>query len=97
MMTYGGVCQKAIKDLEPHVFYSLVMAGRHFKLAEEYVSVAKVTVGPPLSGLIPKLFSDEQPLPDRTNSRVHVKVRINGKQFEASTIMEVGQNGNLCG
>lgn len=65
--------------------YLLVMTGRHFKLAEEYVSIAKVTVGPPLSRLIPKLFSDEQTLPNGTNSRVHVtatEVRINRIHFE---------------
>lgn len=61
------------------------MTSRHFKLAEEDVSVAKVTVGPPLSRLISKLFSDEQPLPNRTDSRVHIKVRINSKHFEAIT------------
>lgn len=48
------------------------MTSCHFKLAEEYISVAKVTVGPPLSRLIPKLFSDKQPLPNRTNSRVQI-------------------------
>lgn len=46
--------------------YLLVMTSRHFKLAEEYVSVAKVTMCPPLSRLIPKLFSNEKPLPNKT-------------------------------
>lgn len=62
-MTPRDICsgKKKRPGASPPV-YSLVMAGRHFKLAEEYVSVAKVTVGPPLCGLIPKLFGDEQPL-----------------------------------
>ena len=63
--------------------YSLVMACGYFKLAEENVSIAKVTVGPPLSGLIPKLFSDEQPLPNRTNHSVHItEVMIYTKHFQ---------------
>lgn len=52
--------------------YSLVMTSCHFKLAKEYVSIAKITVCPPLSRLIPKLFSNEKTLP---NSRVQSNVR----------------------
>lgn len=45
------------------------MTSCHFELTEEYVGVAKVTVGPPLSGFIPKLFCDEEPL--RNKERDH--------------------------
>lgn len=44
------------------MFNSLVMTSCHFELIEEYVSVAKVTVGPPLSWFIPKLFRNVKPL-----------------------------------
>lgn len=50
------------------------MTGGHFKLVEEYMSIAEVTVGSPLSWLIPKLFSDEQPLSNRTNAMVNITV-----------------------
>lgn len=50
--------------------HSLVMAGRHLKLAQEYVGIAKVTVSSPLRRLISKLFGDEEPLPNETNCRV---------------------------
>ena len=64
------------------------MASCRFILIQEYVCIAKVTVGPPLSRLIPELFSDEQSLPDRTNSRAHIsaiKVGINRRRFEVDT------------
>lgn len=35
------------------------MTSCHIVLAEEYVRIAEVTVGPPLCRLIPKLFSDK--------------------------------------
>lgn len=44
---------------------SLVMTSRHLKLTEEYVGVAKVTVGPPLSWFIPKLFRNVEPLQNK--------------------------------
>lgn len=52
------------------VDHSLVMAGRHLKLAEEYVGIAKVAVSSSLRRLISKLFGDEEPLPIETNCRV---------------------------
>jgi len=62
--------------------YSLVMTSRHLELAEEYVSVAKVTVGPSLSGLIPKLFGDEQPLPTGQTGGGRTLLRGDGKTRE---------------
>lgn len=44
---------------------SLVMTSRHLELTEEYVGVAEVTVGPPLSWFIPKLFCDVEPLQNK--------------------------------
>lgn len=44
---------------------SLVMTGRHVKLFEEYVCIAKVAVGPPLSRPIPKLLSNEKALSNK--------------------------------
>lgn len=45
------------------------MTSCYFKLAQEYVSIAQVTVCPPLSRLVPKLFSDEKTL---SNNRVRI-------------------------
>lgn len=44
---------------------SLVMTSRHLELTEEYVGVAEVTVGPPLSWFIPKLFCNVEPLQNK--------------------------------
>lgn len=69
-VTKVDTCQsRGVKGPEPKI-YSLVMTGRHVKLAEEYISIAKVAVGPPLCRLIAKLFSNEKPLPNKINSRV---------------------------
>lgn len=41
------------------------MTSCHFELTEEYVGVAKVTVGPPLRRFIPELFSNVEPLQNK--------------------------------
>lgn len=60
------------KGFGPHLLHSLVMTGRHLKLAEEYVSIAKVTMSSSLRRLISKLFGDVEALPNITNCRVQI-------------------------
>lgn len=65
------------------------MTSCYFKLAKEYVSIAQVTVCPPLSRLIPKLFSDEKTL---SNNRVHSTVRSGLTGNTGFTLMRHDKN-----
>lgn len=46
------------------------MSSRYFILTEEYVCVAKVTMRPPLSRFVPKLFGNEKTLKIATSSQM---------------------------
>lgn len=61
------------------------MTSRHIKLFEEYVCIAKVAVGPPLSRPIPKLLSNEKALSNK--KRVHVTLILLKKELSIITIL----------
>lgn len=72
------------------------MTSRHFKLAEEYVSIAKVTVGSPLSRLIPKLFGDEQPLPKKQCMLLRLQVNMDKIKTDTSFTILTWKETKRC-